>query len=103
MEDSSNEIIKSKRGRKKKEVIIQPEDEVPKEKKKRGRKKKWEVETSHKIIVDEKIIFNQDNQKDNQNIDSKSYDRENVSFGNLNITVHTNKDTLNIDKINEEI
>lgn len=94
---------KSKRGRKKKEVIESDEPPVEKEKKKRGRKKKWEVETSHKLITDEKIVFNQDTHKETPDIDSKIYDRENVSFGNLKITVHTNKDTLNIDKIKDTL
>ena len=92
---------KKKRGRKKKEVV---EDTEPKEKKKRGRKKKWEVETSHTLITDEKIIFNQEDvKKDTKILESENYDSEKISFGNLKITVHTNKDNNNIDVIKEQL
>jgi len=93
---------KKTRGRKKKiidpdSIKIIPEDVV---KKKRGRKKKWEVETTSKLLDNNEIIFSE-NIKTNLNTEiiSENYERQDISFGNLNIKVHTNKDLINTENI----
>lgn len=88
-----------KRGRKKKEV----EEVVTVEKKKRGRKKKWESFNNVKIDMpasdtEEDIIG-----KNMDNSDKENYEKESVAFGNLNITVHTNKDISNTYNIKHSI
>jgi hypothetical protein len=87
-----------KRGRKKKDEKIIKQPSEPVEKKKRGRKKKWEVETSKNILntdngSEDIISFHKNEKKDNTLPDS--YHSKNISFGNLNITIHTNPDTIN--------
>ena len=95
----NNEPVEKKRGRKKKE-----NNEVlePVEKKKRGRKKKWESFAYTKVIMpesdEESVQHNYVN-----NIDSENYEKESVAFGNLNITVHTNKEISNTEKIKSTI
>jgi hypothetical protein len=94
--DSNNEIQSDKkRGRKKKIVESIAE---PVEKKKRGRKKKWESFDGIKMTMpdsdDESIQSSNDTK-----IDEVSYDKQNVLFGNLNITVHTNKEINSTSKI----
>lgn len=95
--NDSTESLEKKRGRKKKEV-----NDVIVEKKKRGRKKKWESFGHTKIHVpdsdEEPITVNPV-----ENIYSANYEKESVAFGNLNITVHTNKEYTNTDKIKNSI
>lgn len=101
--NNNGEKIPKKRGRKKKEVPI---DEKPKteEKKKRGRKKKWETETTTKVIHHSPIIFNENLvDKTSEDIQPEKYDQEQVLFGNLNIKLHTNKDTVNYNSIKESL
>lgn len=85
-----------KRGRKKK--VVEQETE-PVEKKKRGRKKKWESFDGIKMTMpdseDDTIILTRESTK----VDEIAYDKQNVLFGNLNITVHTNKDVNSTNKI----
>ena len=95
----NNEPVEKKRGRKKKE---NSEVLEPVEKKKRGRKKKWESFAHTKVIMpesDEESVQH----NDVNNIDSENYEKESVAFGNLNITVHTNKEISNTDKIKSTI
>ena len=68
-----------KRGRKKKQV-----EEVVVEKKKRGRKKKWESLSSVKIVMPES---DEECETSNKVQTESNYDKESISFGNLNITV----------------
>ena len=102
------ETEKKKRGRKKKvlteeELQIQQQETV---KKKRGRKKKWETETTTKILNHSPIIFSE-NVLDDQNTPKphtdENYEQEHVSFGNLNIKVHTVKDNINYDSIRDSL
>lgn len=68
--------------------------------KKRGRKKKWEVETKTKLLENIPLIFDKnENNNNNTDIDNENYEQNHISFGNLNIKVHKNKDTVNIDDI----
>jgi len=88
-----------KRGRKKKEVIP---DDKPQERKKRGRKKKWES------FAHTKIVMPDSDEEENKSytvekIDNKNYEKESVAFGNLNITIHANKDNSNTSKIKDTI
>lgn len=85
--------VEKKRGRKKKDIEQQPTENI--EKKKRGRKKKWEVETSKNILNNnsEDIISFHKNENESETV-KDNYDSKSISFGNLNITVHTNTDTL---------
>lgn len=70
-------------------------------KKKRGRKKKWEVETTTKLIDSCPILFMETkNQNKNKEIE-ENYEEHNVSFGNLNIKVHSNKDAIIVDDIKD--
>lgn len=88
-----------KRGRKKKEIT---EEEKPQEKKKRGRKKKWESFSHVKIVMpdsdEEENVTRKDDTTDNSN-----YEKESVTFGNLSITVHANKDVTDTFKIKDSI
>jgi hypothetical protein len=60
----------------------------PVEKKKRGRKKKWEIETCQKLLdgscSEDVISFPQ-----NEKINTEAYDSKSISFGNLNIIIHS--------------
>ena len=72
-------------------------------KKKRGRKKKWEVETTTKIIQDNPITFSESN---NQNVPKEideNYESENILFGTLNIKVHSNKEPIQVNDIKESL
>lgn len=88
-----------KRGRKKKEIN---EDEKPQEKKKRGRKKKWESFAHTKIVMPDSDEEQNTTNKSDQVLNS-NYEKESVSFGNLNITIHANKDVNNTLKIKDSI
>ena len=112
-----NEITgPKKRGRKKKIVetpVIENNQEPTAEmietlqieqvKKKRGRKKKWEVETTTKIIQDTPITFSENSNKNITKEIDDSYESENILFGNLNIKVHTNKEPVQINDIKESL
>ena len=99
-------ITEKKRGRKKKEKPI--ETEVSEVKKKRGRKKKWEVETTSKMLENKPVIFNtcidnKTNSINNLNINNNNYEQQDISFGNLNIKLHTSKETQNTVDILENL
>ena len=90
----SNISEKKTRGRKKNV------SEVPEVKKKRGRKKKWEVETTNKLIDNNPIIFNVSKKNDESDKTiSSNYEQKEILFGNLNIKVHSNKDSYNTENI----
>jgi hypothetical protein len=96
MEENSEKIPDKKRGRKKKEILKNDEVIVETEKKKRGRKKKWESFANTKLEIPE---------SDEEPIDkpqatelATNYEKQSVAFGNLNITVHSNKDQNNTQK-----
>lgn len=103
------ETEKKKRGRKKKvlteeEILLMQQQETVK--KKRGRKKKWETETTTKILNHSPIVFSEnllDNQTISINPSEDTYEQEQVSFGNLNIKVHTVKDNINYDSIRDSL
>ena len=98
------EKIPKKRGRKKKEVQSDNVETKVLEKKKRGRKKKWEIETTTKVLNHTPIIFTEKLvDKPNDEIHTDKYDQEHVLFGNLNIKLHTNKDTINYDSIKNSL
>ena len=123
--NSNNEKEPKKRGRKKK--IITEEETNNKEqnnkvkntiitndekcletlqieqvKKKRGRKKKWEVETTTKLIHNEPISFSEKIHKEDESKNiNDNYQAQNILFGNLNIKVHTNKDVVQVSDIKE--
>ena len=88
-----------KRGRKKKEVL---QEDKPQEKKKRGRKKKWESFAHTKIVMPDS---DEDDHKLNaiDTGDETNYEKESIAFGNLSITVHSNKDISNTLKIKDSI
>lgn len=90
-----------KRGRKKKKVN---EEEQPQqqEKKKRGRKKKWESFANTKIVMPDSDEENHSNLK-HDTVHNLNYEKESVAFGNLNITVHANKDNNSAVKIKDSI
>ena len=99
-----------KRGRKKKIIEIPRETENNKEilqieqvKKKRGRKKKWEVETTTKLIDNNPISFSENYTKCENKSISENYEEKNISFGNLNIKVHSNKEIPNIVDIKKSL
>lgn len=91
-----------KRGRKKKEVE-EVEEVVAVEKKKRGRKKKWESFNNVKIHMPESDTEEDIIGKNMDKADKENYEKESVAFGNLNITVHTNKDISNTENIKYSI
>ena len=112
----SNTSVPKTRGRKKKVVEPKVEDnndqlsenkiletlQIEQVKKKRGRKKKWEVETTTKLIDNCPIFFVENKNDDNKAKEiEENYEEHSVSFGNLNIKVHSNKDNLLIDDIKE--
>lgn len=73
--------------------------------KKRGRKKKWEVETKTKTLNNNPIIFGDLSIKEEANTtqsiteDKINYEQEQISFGNLNIKIQSNKENTNISAI----
>jgi len=102
---------KKTRGRKKK---VQPEIEdnsnidieqlqIEQVKKKRGRKKKWEVETTTKLIENGPISFSENSYKEEIKEIDDNYEAQNILFGNLNIKVHSNKETVQVDDIKESL
>jgi uncharacterized CHY-type Zn-finger protein len=103
---------KKTRGRKKK-VQTETEDnsnidieqlQIEQVKKKRGRKKKWEVETTTKLIENCPISFSENSYKEEiKEIDDDNYEAQNILFGNLNIKVHSNKETVQVDDIKESL
>ncbi len=70
-------------------------------KKKRGRKKKWEVETTTKIIENNPITFSENSNKTEIKDISDNYESENILFGTLNIKIHSNKEVTQINDIKE--
>lgn len=107
----SSDLSKKTRGRKKK---IKPETEddsnidieqlqIEQVKKKRGRKKKWEVETTTKLIQNGPISFSENNYKEEIKQIDDNYEAQNILFGNLNIKVHSNKETAQVDDIKESL
>jgi len=92
-----------KRGRKKKEQVENNPGIVP-EKKKRGRKKKWEIETCRNILnpsdYQDVVSFSQEKEETQY---TDNYDSQQISFGNLNIVVHTNKDIPDINKLHQTL
>lgn len=72
-------------------------------KKKRGRKKKWEVETTTKLIENGSICFSENKLKQETIPIDDNYKAENILFGNLNIKVHTNKETIQVNDIKESL
>ena len=114
-EKKLSEIIdepqKKTRGRKKK-VQQETEDnsnvdieqlQIEQVKKKRGRKKKWEVETTTKLIENGPISFSENNNKEEIKQIDDNYEAQNILFGNLNIKVHSNKETVQVDDIKESL
>lgn len=101
MQFDESDLLKKKE-RKKKEIVETEKEE--KIKKKRGRKKKWESYSSVKLVIsdteEENIIKFNEKDKITKN---DNYNEENVFFGNLNITVHTNKENNNINIIQTDI
>ena len=72
-------------------------------KKKRGRKKKWEVETTTKLIDNCPISFSEGSNKlETKEVDS-NYEATSILFGNLNIKVHTNKDQNQVEDIKDSL
>ena len=96
--DLNSDSLK-KRGRKKKEVT---EEDKPQEKKKRGRKKKWESFAHTKIVMPDSDEENNGSPKHDP-VYNSNYEKESVSFGNLSITVHANKDCNSTLKIKDSI
>jgi hypothetical protein len=89
-----------KRGRKKKEVVPNLE---PVEKKKRGRKKKWETEGNRNVLYDKDqdvVTFNDAHDND---LFSDDRGKKCISFGNLNITVKSASENINIENIKQSI
>lgn len=72
-------------------------------KKKRGRKKKWEVETTTKLIENGPISFSENNYKEEIKQIDDNYESKNILFGNLNIKIHSNKENLQVDDIKENL
>ena len=72
-------------------------------KKKRGRKKKWEVETTTKLIENGPISFTENNSKEIETEIDENYKQQDISFGNLNIKIHSNKDNIHIDDIKQSL
>lgn len=106
-----DEPQKKTRGRKKK-VQQETEDnsnldieqlQIEQVKKKRGRKKKWEVETTTKLIENGPISFSENNNKEEIKQIDDNYEAQNILFGNLNIKVHSNKETVQVDDIKESL
>ena len=111
LSEISEEPPKKNRGRKKK-VKQETKDnlnidieqlQIEQVKKKRGRKKKWEVETTTKLIENEPISFSENNNKEETKQIDDNYEAQNILFGNLNIKVHSNKETVQLDDIKESL
>lgn len=113
LSEISDDQPKKTRGRKKK---VQPESEskdnfnidieqlqIEQVKKKRGRKKKWEVETTTKLIENGPISFSENSYKEEIKEIDDNYEAQNILFGNLNIKVHSNKETVQVDDIKESL
>ena len=111
LSEITDEPPKKTRGRKKK-VQQETEDnpnidieqlQIEQVKKKRGRKKKWEVETTTKLIENRPISFSENNNKEEIKQINDNYEAQNILFGNLNIKVHSNKETVQVDDIKESL
>jgi len=111
LSEITDEPSKKTRGRKKK-VQEETKDnsntdieqlQIEQVKKKRGRKKKWEVETTTKLIKNEPISFSENNNKQEIKQIDDNYEAQNILFGNLNIKVHSNKETAQVDDIKESL
>ena len=111
LSELTDEPPKKTRGRKKK-VQQETEDnsnidieqlQIEQVKKKRGRKKKWEVETTTKLIENGPISFSENNNKEEIKQIDDNYEAQNILFGNLNIKVHSNKETVQVDDIKESL
>ena len=111
LSEITDEPSKKTRGRKKK-VQEETKDnsntdieqlQIEQVKKKRGRKKKWEVETTTKLIKNEPISFSENNNKQEIKQIDDNYEAQNILFGNLNIKVHSNKETVQVDDIKESL
>ena len=111
LSEITDEPPKKTRGRKKK-VQQEIEDnpnidieqlQIEQVKKKRGRKKKWEVETTTKLIENGPISFSENNNKEEIKQIDDNYEAQNILFGNLNIKVHSNKETVQVDDIKESL
>ena len=112
-----NSIPKKTRGRKKKcdidnsnnvnqqETSLEDLEnlQIEQVKKKRGRKKKWEVETTTKLIENGPISFSENIIKDNSKTINSNYEAQSISFGNLNIKVHTNKEQVTYTSIKDTL
>jgi hypothetical protein len=110
LSESIEEPVKKTRGRKKKIIAENNIENVDLEtlqieqvKKKRGRKKKWEVETTTKLIQNGPISFSENNCKEEIKQIHDNYESENILFGTLNIKVHSNKDTVQVDDIKQSL
>ena len=94
--DGNDEDINDKLNEKNLEIL-----QIEQVKKKRGRKKKWEVETTTKLIDSCPILFLETkNENKNREIE-ENYEEHNVLFGNLNIKVHSNKEAVIVDDIKD--
>ena len=111
LSEITDEPQKKTRGRKKK-VQQETEDnhnidieqlQIEQVKKKRGRKKKWEIETTTKLIENGPISFSENNYKEEIKQIDDNYEAQNILFGNLNIKVHSNKETVQVDDIKENL
>ena len=111
LSEISDDPPKKTRGRKKK-VQLETEDnsnidieqlQIEQVKKKRGRKKKWEVETTTKLIENGSISFSENSYKEEIKEIDDNYEAQNILFGNLNIKVHSNKETVQVDDIKESL
>lgn len=75
--------------------------------KKRGRKKKWEVETKTKSLENNPIIFGDSIKDDNVKVIEENiklnYEQEQISFGNLNIKIQSNKEVTNVEDIKNSL
>ena len=111
LSEISDDPPKKTRGRKKK-IHQETQDnlnvdieqlQIEQVKKKRGRKKKWEVETTTKLIENGPISFSENNYKEEIKQIDDNYEAQNILFGNLNIKVHSNKETVQIDDIKQSL
>lgn len=110
LSESIEEPVKKTRGRKKKIIPENNNENIDLEtlqieqvKKKRGRKKKWEVETTTKLIQNGPISFSENNYKEEIKQINDNYESENILFGTLNIKVHSNKETVQVDDIKQSL
>ena len=112
LSETSDEAPKKTRGRKKKVPVETADDnsnidieqlQIDQVKKKRGRKKKWEVETTTKLIENGSISFSENTYKEEIKQIDDNYEARNILFGNLNIKIHSNKETVQVDDIKESL